>query len=460
MHFKACTFFCLNFNVGVFIVKKLFAITLIIVLCCLTACRKNEDTSSEYSAPPVSEDISEPKPYDADFSSPYEAYYERYSNLVLKYGKAKRFEMKAYQDDIGNSYLGGVCVVSLMDFNGDGTKDLFLVYSTGELTGKNYDENKIPQADTYKIEIWTYLDGRMTPLLYELQVSFVYSFDTCFVTVYENGTGKPVIQLYSENNAGYSYQNIYCSDGKLIKDELTYDEETFKMNGVKITEEVWGEGIGGYNKILLCAYLSGISCDYLLECYGIDYYSTLKQTQDVVRALRESEPAEFAAAQSQYIPLYLKAIEHSNRISCFPDEGQEVIYKDHAYNFYDMNKDGVPELILYEGSSGAGTHYHFYTVLNGEVVDCGRYGRTNLFADGKGGIIAYHARMSGYWIEKIALEGTAIKITSIADGFINAETEAYPELDTFGYKDYKVLAFCPPKVPSVLYTYFMEPLNP
>lgn len=125
----------------------------------------------------------------------------------------------------------------------------------------------------------------------------------------------------------------------------------------------------------------------------------------------------------------------------------------HYYSrLYDIDQNGIPELILFEGSSGAGTHFHFYTIIDDEIIYCGLYGRTSLLADGEGGLIAYIARMGGYHIDKIALNGTVIETEFIAGNFIG-DAEEYPELDELGYENYKYLPFCLPAVPLALYTY-------
>jgi len=55
----------------------------------------------------------------------YAAYYQKYSELVARYGKTELVDNIV---GMGGSYLKGVCVVDLMDFNGDGTPDLFMVF--------------------------------------------------------------------------------------------------------------------------------------------------------------------------------------------------------------------------------------------------------------------------------------------------------------------------------------------
>ena len=57
----------------------------------------------------------------------YSAYRQKYDDLVSEYGEASAF---SNADDIREpSYLEGVCIVELIDFNGDGIEDMLVVYS-------------------------------------------------------------------------------------------------------------------------------------------------------------------------------------------------------------------------------------------------------------------------------------------------------------------------------------------
>ena len=157
--------------------------------------------------------------------------------------------------------------------------------------------------------------------------------------------------------------------------------------------------------------------------------------------------ARFDAAESDYMSLYMQELERMNRT--------EEYMGDHHYALYDMDSNGVPEMILYEGSSGAGTHHHFYTVIDGELVDCGYDGRTNMFVDGNGGVVAYYARMGGYFIEKITLVGDEIVFADIASGQVYEsdipETNHYPTLEELGYYGYDYLVYCPPALMAGFY---------
>ena len=67
---------------------------------------------------------------EASFNSLEEAYYYKYSELAEKYGTHALYDVKyGPYDYSGRNYLYGVCIVNLIDFNGDGVQDLFVIYS-------------------------------------------------------------------------------------------------------------------------------------------------------------------------------------------------------------------------------------------------------------------------------------------------------------------------------------------
>ena len=108
------------------------------------------------------------------------AYYNKYKRLARAYGTASRSDYQTSWYD-NRSYLGGVCVVNLMDFNGDGIEDLFVAYSNGQMHETTYDSHyleisEFPIAEAYEIEVWTYMDGRLVQLLHETRVSFADNY--------------------------------------------------------------------------------------------------------------------------------------------------------------------------------------------------------------------------------------------------------------------------------------------
>jgi hypothetical protein len=414
----------------------------------------------------------------AERNLPYNAYQQKCNELKAKYGATTLVEETSEYS--GFSYLKGLCVVDLLEFNGDGVQDLLVIYSNGENTGTNIYRQAIPQAGTYEMEIWTCLNGSLVQLLYEPRVGYYCDFhtnsfddDNCFVTIYENAEGLAVIQLRSEDYSAYSflnpsyaytnsYTNLYYSAGALNRDEFLYSsisysgEGSFTMNGAPITESLWEERVNGYDKILAAVFLSSsVYSSATLKTCNLDYNKALKQTDSFVSWLSKSSgndisaaiAAEAKVAAGDYISAYLQEIERANRI--------EVA----GYNLYDLDQNGIPELIIKTGGGEANYMFQVYTFLKGKLINCGEFGggHSSLYTNGSEGIIRYRGHMGGYGIEFIELDGTVLKIRAIAEGDINYPAtglpDHYPELDDFGYYGYSDLGMCAPELPTALYQY-------
>lgn len=106
---------------------------------------------------------------------------------------------------------------------------------------------------------------------------------------------------------------------------------------------------------------------------------------------------------------------------------------------YDMNGDGFSEFILKTGGSEADYWYTVYTVIDGELIDCGGLSGSHatLYANGSGGFVRYAGHMGVYDINASTLEGTTLVTKEIADGELEgSKDEDYPELEKYGYGDY------------------------
>jgi len=417
-------------------------------------------TAAETTVPPTAAAPEE------RYASMEAAYYAKYCELAGEFGTPALYDIQGARDnsyyDTGRSYLGGVCVVSLMDFDGDGGQNLFVVYANGALEWlENSDSSGLfPTRDSYTFEVWTYADGGLALLLREESVGRWAYFDAAqhVITVVERG-GVPVIQLYSEGMAGCEYVNLSMAGGAVVREALSGRKgEAVYINGVEVPLEAWRERALGYDKILLCALLAhgSWSQDTLLAEFGIDYQNTLVQTERVVRHLK-GEGAwalvqeAFRVAEEPWVAAYAREVFDTNWLRCpWEDEGEKW-YFEHQYALYDMNADGVPELILYEGSSGAGTHHHIYTYRDGEVVHCGDYGRSRLYVDGAGGVIGYHGRMGAYFIDKLELDGTALREVYIDEG--DAGHGEYPTLEEYGYVGYRYLPYARQPMAFGFYAY-------
>lgn len=369
----------------------------------------------------------------------YEAYSTMYQEIAAMYGKA---EMIDQTDDYwGLCYLKGVCVVDLLDFNCDGTEDLLLVCHKGTNSGLNIDDKAIPLGIDYQIEIWTVKDEKLSRILsvdhvssYETFPTEYWNSDQCFLNICENREGVPVLQIYQEDDTGCTYSNYYFQDEELTEDVYTYTEDNFLKNAVSVSEDQWNEGVADFDKILVNAYFSSDNSGYedALIYEGIDMLSTLEQTQHVTEALNKGEPASFQAVENDYIFAYQDILmEHRLRRIKYNREN------DFEYALYDMNRDGIQELLLFTGTCEADYRYTVYTLKNGTAVWCGEFhgGHGTVYIGNEPGLIMYWGQMGVYGITKYTLVGVEIIGEEIASGEIAMEEE-YPELSEFGYSTY------------------------
>ena len=236
-------------------------------------------------------------------ADPYAEYSKVITRLTTFYGEAelvRKTPDKNRYDNISETddalYLSGVCIVELIDFTGDGTQDLFIVYSDGQFISRN----SIPRAETYKVEVWTVRNGSLERIIKEPAVSSYsdryndyWNPDCCFVTVYGNSAGLPGLQVYKESDTGCTYTNIYFSNGAQVRDELVYDGNALYLNGSAVQEDEWDKHVGGYDLMYLRAELS---CDKTYSGYEYSSFeSVIARTKMVVSSLMHAQPEQLSS---------------------------------------------------------------------------------------------------------------------------------------------------------------------
>lgn len=397
---------------------------------------------------------------DAPRKSAEEVYYEKYRELATKYGEPaiiEGVEEGKLQMGLHSSYLTGVCVVDLLDFNQDEEEDLFLVYATGETSGTNSDEQPIPLASDYRIEIWTYTDGELRQLLARDKVSSFFTFQTeywdtedCFLTVFENEEGTPVIQIYDEKENGYTYTNLYMKKEKVIEDVFSYEDGIFKKNEKEIQEESWEQETIGFDTVWISAFLSSddISWELMKEEWHLDMSAVLERTKMRIEELSCNMSDYWGKVKAIHIPVYQKELLRLNR-EC-KDSGGGMGNPSFAYVLCDMDKNGMPELLTKTGSCEADFQIQVHTIVDGELHFCGEFygGHSTLYAGNEPGLICYEGHMGVYHIRKYSLEENILTEEIIAEG----ETEAdYPSLEELGYGEYTSLGLCYGAIFQALY---------
>lgn len=299
------------------------------------------------------------------------AYYQKCAERKEQYGVYGKSGISTRGENGGYSgytFLYGLGIVDLLDFNGDGILDLFLVYENGKGYGVNVDGDSIPAADSYTIEIWSYRNGEMEQLLCENGVSSTeddaYPSDTaeCFLTVYENEQGLPMIQKYAKEDGKVVYTNLYWAEGTFRKEQCPKQAE---------------------DEILRDFFL--VSGDTALRnldlWWGIDMERTLEQTEGIHAALAEGklfcrkEPfhlERFMLSEGNaeyYVEIEGDPASDKVTVSCFKDASYQIPYQQetvecdmrgNGLEIGDYNFDGFPDFCILRESASGGSWYHFF----------------------------------------------------------------------------------------------------
>lgn len=439
---------------------SLMIMALLIII--LAACGRTKETADESSqsetpSSPITEtDIREessemPSAEDGTggaealfYENAYEAYSAKCSELSKKYGSSRLVE---HTDDGGREsgcYMSGLCIVDLIDFDGGKEKNLLVVYAQGENTGINSQGKDIPQAGNYCVEVWTYEEGYLKPLLSADHASSYLYFktkywdtDNCFLTVYEYD-GRALIQIYEESPEGDVFTNYYCSPYSRTDEPecaiYTSRDGKFYENEEEIPELLWYMKVCGYDTILAAVQLS--SSEYgkeELAKFGVDMSYGLVRSGENMRELDNETFQSMMKVSGEYFPAYMQTLLKIRRDTLEEGGG----FREPGFTLHDMDGNGVPELIVDISPSEAGSRCQVYTYVRDQAVECGEgsSGHSTFYIGPGGGMVRTEGHMDVYHYEKWDLQGTELVITEFARGTAERE-KGYPPLEDYGYQAY------------------------
>lgn len=456
---------------------------LIMALLILSACggageTADESTPSEPPSPPITEtDIHEessevPSAEDGAggeevlfYENAYEAYGAKCRELSKMYGSGRLVEHTGDGLRENGCYMSGLCMVDLIDFDGAKEKDLLVVYSQGENAGVNSQGKDIPQAGNYRVEVWTYEEGYLKLLVSADHASSYLYFkneywdtDNCFLTVYEREYDKTaVIQIYEERPEGDVFTNYYCLphyDGgyELRCDIYTSEGGKFYENGEEI-EWLYDYcyRVCGYDTILAGVQLS--SSEYGrngLAKFGVDMSYGLARSEENMQGLDGETFQSMMKVRGEYFGAYMQTLLEIRRDTA--GEGG-VRFREPGFTLYDMDGNGVPELIVNISPSEAGSWCQVYTWVGDQAVQCGegRSGHSTFYMGSGDGMVRTEGHMDVYHYEKWDLQGTELVITEFAGGTAEPQ-RGYPPLDDYGYQAYdKEVRFWKGDLSTLLY---------
>ena len=443
-----------------------FWLSLITALILLSACGRSKETVDESSQSDISsfqsteEDVFEDAsamPTAGDsldeeevlfYENAYEAYNAKCQELSEKYGNGRIVEHTVDTGgwESGCCYMSGLCFVDLIDFNGSEVKDLLVVYSQGENTGVNSQGMEIPQAGNYCVEVWTYEEGRLKLLVSADHVSSYPAYrnsswdtDNCFLTVYESEYEKTaVIQIYEERPEGEVFTNYYCSihydSYELQCDIYSSENGKFYKNGEEIDWLYYCYRVCDYDTILAGVQLS--SSEYgrdRLAKFGVDMSYGLVRSGENMRGLSGETFQSMMKVGGEYFGAYMRTLLEVRRDTVEEGFGS----REPEFTLYDMDGNGVPELIVNIAPNEAGSSCQVYTCVGDRVVQCGEgaSGHSTFYKGPGGGLVRTEGHMDIYSYEKWDLQGTELVITEFAEGTAEPQV-GYPPLDDYGYQAY------------------------
>lgn len=467
-----------------------FRLELIMALILLSACGKTGDTAEESSqSQSLSIQSTEADVLEEAFGMPaggdnvdgkeasfyenaYEAYSTKCQELSKMYGSGRLVEHTADTGGwkSGCCYMSGLCFVDLINFNGSEVKDLLVVYSRGDNGGVNSRGLEIPQAGNYCIEVWTYEEGALKLLVSADHVSSYLNFrneywdtDNCFLTVYESEYDKTaVIQIYEESPEGDVYTNYDCLthyDGYELQCNIyTSKYGKFYENGEEIDWLYYCYRTCDYNTILASVQLS--SSEYVkdgLAEFGVDMSYGIARSMENMQGLSGETFQTMMKVSGEYFGAYMQTMLDIRRNTFEEGFGS----REPGFTLYDMDGNGVPELIVDIAPSEAGAMCQVYTCVGDQAVQCGEglSGDSTFYMGPGGGLVRTEGHMDLYHYEKWDLQGTELVITEFAGGTAEPE-KGYPPLDDYGYQAYdKEVRFWNGDLSTLLYLSGLDALE-
>ena len=340
-------------------------------------------------------------------------YYERIQTMEADYGEPQIVEASRGFSE----YLTGLCGTCLFDYNGDGQLDLLTVYSNNRVQDV-YGGDDVPGNDGYSAEVWTWLDDKFVMLFGEPHIGELQDpraldagrVGDTNILVMENLNGETVIQLRYDfaviPDSRIVFENYYWRDG--AEEVVRFrGKDDFLRDDMAIPAEEW---IREVTPARILYY--GMPSEFGWFHTGTEtftagendtYESRLERPilkmKELSEALKQDLEAGHIPEESitpSWFRLISEKIMEANIINSFtitesnPDSDGWKYYNDlfgdsSLYNLYegrrngeytflysiaDIDKDGVPELIITDKNAWAETLYTFIFAIRDEKLVC------------------------------------------------------------------------------------------
>ncbi len=326
-------------------------------------------------------------------TSAYALYYQKCQEYIATYGEGSVSEV-SHESTFGTSserVLFGLACAKLVDFDNDGTEELYLVYNTSDPA--SYPQPGSNESYTFVSEVWAHRDGGIKRL-YKGEGDYVDETQVTYTTLYQHGDV-------------YALEEIKQASDQVITEFKELSGDSFK------TKHSWGAtGNGMDAKTYVDGKLSDLSAlNSLLAEYSstmdtvVEHSSgstasntvgtTLQNTQQTIanlKSARDSASSKSAgatkssknvksenkklnkkahAAYDEVLSQYRKAFEDD--VSALLGSGTTYSNKGDATYWTDAQKSSKYPLVSYyaivnKGMASGNTQY-CYKDLNGDGVD-------------------------------------------------------------------------------------------
>ena len=162
------------------------------------------------------------------------------------------------------------------------------------------------------------------------------------------------------------------------------------------------------------------------------------QPQEQPEVPEETEPADWQLAYAAFLEGLaerVKTLRDTDRPDYDPNTVElEVGEASGTYVLYDIDKDGIPELLIRYGLGEAGYHTTVYGYRDGTVTEIGDVptGHTSLYAWPDENAVAYNwSHMGGHFVDKLSIVDGALEETKFfeEDNFNDPERSYTPMAD-------------------------------
>ena len=326
--------------------------------------------------------------------------YKKYYDLLIEYqetyGTAQKYIVSQY-----STYLKGLCMAKLIDFDENGKEELLLAYADPG----SYDPSVKYMLPEYKIEVWQETDEGIekvyqgggyrndggTTTLYvadqEGQYYIVEGSADDFETDYIWGFREERFEQVKELRAV-----CFSDGGPYYLDENLITEEEFNQEAERLWESCESYGLSRMEEE---QDRSLLELEQTFEKLRQKLKIEEPETENGENDADEDEQPSAEVTSQMYAEIYRPLVRNA-----YAQYGEFNIYM-----VYDIDKDGVKELLVLEGTCEADFVYQVYTIQGQTSVYLGEISgfHAAFFADESGGQGDYIIRLSGHMgVEELA----------------------------------------------------------